>query len=54
MKKKPVKEVQGKEALPNADSVIKLLKKKELQTKILKRIIKEEESVENKKCKPKL
>ena len=39
---------KGKNAGPDVESVIKLLKKKELQTKILKKIIPENKPTDNK------
>jgi len=49
MKSKETKKTDiGKNAGPEVESVIKLLKKKELQTKILKKIIPENKPSENK------
>ena len=49
MKPKEAKETEkGKNAGPDVESVIKLLKKKELQNKILKKIIPENKPTDNK------
>jgi len=44
---KTQKKDDGKSTSPDFDSVLKILKKKELQTKILKKIIKENNPSDN-------
>jgi hypothetical protein len=47
MKPKKTQKDDGKSTSPDIDSVIKILQKKELQTKILKKIIKENNPSDN-------
>jgi len=47
MKPKKTQKDDGKSTSPDIDSVLKILQKKELQTKILKKIIKENNPSDN-------